>query len=109
MVLAIPSKEPKELSPEEGEFLEAMARLQKNPLFQKLVEAVEQKREEFVVNLARDLTLKGGPHVDPVNQRYIDYQRGFWNGAIYAVTRFPKQKAKDWDKYLAETKESDDA
>lgn len=105
MVLAIPSKE---LFHEEAEFLEAMSRLQSNPFFQKLAEAVADERERYIANLAR--TLASGVMAPEVDQREIDYKRGFWNGAIYAVTRFPKQKAKDWDKYLAEsTKESDDA
>lgn len=100
----------KELTVEEKEFLEAMSRLRENPFFKKLAEAVESERERYITNLARNLALNGGEHAEPVNQRVIDYKRGFWNGAIFAVTQFPKQKAKDWDKFVAEsTKESDDA
>jgi hypothetical protein len=109
VVLEIPRNEPNELSHEEAEFLEAMKRLQANPLFQKLADAVAEERERYINNLARTFALTGGEHAEPVNQRVIDYKRGFWNGALWAVTQFPRKKAKGWDKYLAENKESDDA
>lgn len=86
-----------------------MSRLQENPFFQKLAEAVTEERERYISNLARNFALTGNEHAEPVNQRVIDYKRGFWNGAIYAVTQFPKKKAKDWDKFVAETKESETA
>lgn len=107
MVLEIPSKE---LTSEELDFLEAMSRLQSNPLFQKLADAVVEERERYISNLARNIALNGGEHADPVNQRVIDYKRGFWNGAIWALVQFPKKHAKDWEKFVAEqTKESDSA
>lgn len=103
MVLEIPSKD---LTPEEKEFLEAMAVLQENPLFQQLIGGVQTERERYIANLSRTLAM--GVMAPPVDQREIDYKRGFWNGAVYAVTQFPKQKAKDWEKFVAEsTKESD--
>jgi hypothetical protein len=105
VVLAIPRNE--ELSPEEKEFLEAMSRLTDNPFFQKLAEAVEAERERYISNLARTLAM--GSMAPPVDQREIDYKRGFWNGALYAVTLFPNKKAKNWDKFVAETKESETA
>lgn len=107
MVLAIPSKEP---TPEELEFLEAMSVLQQNPFFQKLAEAVGAERERYIANLVRHGAMSGSHTAPPVDQREIDYKRGFWNGAVYAVTQFPKQKAKDWHKFVAETsKESESA
>lgn len=99
----------KEYTREELELLEAMKVLIAHPRFEQLVAAVIEKREEFTRNLARDLSLTGGPHVEPVNQRYVDYNRGFWNGAIFAVTKFPKTLAKNWDKFVVEqTKEANE-
>lgn len=86
-----------------------MTRLVENPYFKMLADAVGKERERYITNLARTLA-NGNEHAEPVNQRVIDYKRGFWNGALYAVTRFPEQKAKGWEKFVAEsTKESDSA
>lgn len=105
MVLEIPSKD---LTPEETEFLEAMSTLQQNPLFRLLAESVEGERDRYLRNLANTIAFTGGEHAEPVNQRVVDYKRGFWNGAVYAVTQYPKRKAKDWEKFVVEaTKESD--
>lgn len=86
---------------EEVEFLEAMSRLVDNPFFRKLVGAVEEERERAIANMSRQVAFNGGAHVEPVNQRVIDHTRGFWNGARFAVTNFPNQKAKNWDKFVA--------
>lgn len=100
----------KEYTPDELEFLEAMKMLIEHPRFEMLVEAIKSERENYALNLARDLSLTGGAHAPEVNQRYVDHQRGFWNGALWAVTQFPKRRAKNWDKFVAEqTKEADSA
>lgn len=104
MVLEIPSKEP---TNEELAFFEAMHRLTSNPVFKQFAEAVESERERYISNLAR--LLATGIKGDPVDQRELDYKRGFWNGAIYAVTQFPRQKAKGWEKFFAANKESETA
>lgn len=92
---------PKDKTADEIEFLEAMSRLRENPFFQKLVSAVEEKRQKYLDNLARGIAFNGSEHAEPVNQRVIDYKRGFWNGAVFAVSEFPKHGAKGWNKFVA--------
>jgi hypothetical protein len=41
----------------------------------------------------------------PVDQREIDYKRGFWQGAIWAVLVLPQQASAA----LAKQREADDA
>lgn len=101
----------KEYTSEELEFLDQMSRLLEHPGFQMLTERVKEKREQYRLNLATGIGMTGDWNAPPVDQREIDYKRGFWNGAVFALVRFPKQFAKDWEKFVAEqtTKESDPA
>lgn len=100
----------KEYTSEELEFLEAMKLLLGNPRFEMLVDAVKAERERYRINLATGIGMTGGAAAPAVDQREIDYKRGFWNGAVWALVQFPKQRAKDWDKFVAEqTKEADAA
>lgn len=85
-----------------------MRRLVSNSYFQLLAAGVEAERKKYLTNLASGVGFTGGVKAAPVDQREIDYKRGFWNGALYAVTVFPTQKAAGWDKFVAETvKESE--
>lgn len=95
-------------TPEELEFLEAMQRLIANPYFQLLAVGVEAERDKYITALARHSVMGGGVKAPPVDQREVDYKRGFWNGALFAVTQFPAQKAMGWEKFVAKTvKESE--
>lgn len=48
---------------------------------------VELRRDRYWARISK--WLAHSPH--PVNQREIDYKRGFWNGAVYAVTFLPAE------------------
>lgn len=81
--------------------------LAQRPSFQLLVGLVEQGREEFYASFARTLSKRGSKHVAPVDQREVDYLRGFWAGAHYAVVDYPRDAAKQWKRHL-EAEESED-
>lgn len=75
------------------------------PGFARIGEKVEGLREKYFANLARGLALNSAP----LDQRELDYKRGFWQGAIFATQRLPKTLAKDWDVLVAEAdKEGED-
>lgn len=100
----------KEYTPAELELLEAVSGLLEHPKFRLLANAVIAEREKYRRNLATGIGMTGGAQVPVVDQRELDYKRGFWNGAIWALVQFPKKHAKDWEKFVAEqTKESDSA
>jgi hypothetical protein len=82
----------------ELETLDLVHRVVNTPGFERLAERVEKLREEYFQNLARGLARQ----VQPLDQREIDYKRGFWQGALYATQRLPKSLAKDWDAVVAE-------
>lgn len=90
------SKEP--LTEYELETLDLVHRVVNTPGFARLAERVEKLREQYFQNLARGLAVR----TEPLNQREIDYKRGFWQGALYATQRLPKSLAKDWDAVVAE-------
>lgn len=100
----------KEYTPEELAFLDEMSQLQRHPGYRLLVERVLAARETYRTNLATGAGMTGGWNAPIVDQRELDYKRGFWNGAVYGLVQFPKKFAKDWEKFVAEqTKESDAA
>lgn len=65
--------------------------------FKALATIVLDAREQYFTNFARGLASSG----NLVDQREVDYRRGFWQGAVWAVRTLPKTKAGEWDK-LAE-------
>lgn len=80
------------------ETLELVNRIVRMPGFARVAELIEQQRETYFENLARGLAVNS----QPLDQRELDYKRGFWQGAIYATRRLPKLKAAEWDKMVAE-------
>lgn len=74
------------------------------PGFALLGDKIEELREKYYDNLARGLAA----NPKPLDQREIDYKRGFWQGAMYVARRLPKQLAKDWEQILAEIEEGED-
>jgi hypothetical protein len=71
------------------------------PGFALLGDKVEELREKYYTNLARGLAVQAAP----LDQREIDYKRGFWQGAMYVARRLPKSMAADWDKMVAAANE----
>jgi hypothetical protein len=51
-----------------------------------IVDEVKFVRDEYAFRLARGLMRQ----IDPVDQREIDYKRGFWQGALWATVILPK-------------------
>ena len=83
---------------------ELVHRLVNMPGYSLLGNLIEEKREESFTTMAR--ALASSP--TEVDQRKIDYQRGFWQGALWATRRLPKQLAKDWDVLVAAAEEGED-
>jgi len=52
-----------------------------------IVDEVKFVRDEYAFRLARGLMKR----IEPVDQREIDYKRGFWQGALWATVILPKQ------------------
>lgn len=70
-----------------------------------LVKAAGDARDHFYANFAKGLARQAAP----VDQREIDYKRGFWRGVLWALKVFPTLTAADFDKAVAEAlKESDE-
>jgi hypothetical protein len=82
----------------ELETLDLVHRVVNTPGFARLGERVEKLREQYFANLAKGLAT----NPKPLDQREIDYKRGFWQGALYATQRLPKTLAKDWEAVVAE-------
>ena len=98
-MLKIPERDEHEL-----ETLELVHRLVKMPGYARLGEKIVELRERYYLNLAKGLA----SNPQPLDQREIDYKRGFWQGALYATQRLPKQLAKDWDVLVAAAEEGED-
>lgn len=62
-----------------GDRAQALGKLEGNEGWELLRKELEERREAFEHTLGRRL-LVGGLEADPVNQRQIDYQRGYWRG-----------------------------
>ena len=62
-----------------------------------LLEEIKATREAYVRALANGLVTQRGP----VDQREIDYKRGFWQGAVWATKILPHQAATALDKQRA--------
>ena len=67
--------------------------------------ALEEKAEAYYANLAHTYRVSSRP----IDQREVDYKRGFWQGAIWAVRVFPKVEQHRWlesvEKAMKETDE----
>lgn len=96
------AKEPTEY---ELETMELVSRVVKMPGYARLGERIEELREKYYANLAKGLA----SNPKPLDQREIDYKRGFWQGALFATQRLPKTLAKDWETAVAEANKEDDS
>lgn len=62
-----------------GDRAQALGKLTGHEGWELLRKELEERREAFERTLGRRL-LGGGIDSDPVDQRHIDYQRGYWRG-----------------------------
>ena len=91
-----------------AERLELVTRLNGHAGIEAGIEELIELRENYYKNLARTLSMS----VMPVDQRDVDYKRGFWNGALWAFREFPTKALRDLDKELEKAlkqKEGEDA
>lgn len=80
----------------EIELLEALHTIANHPKFELAKTAILELREAYFKNLAQGLALQAGP----VDQREIDYKRGFWKGVLWALNGLPRTRARDFEKFL---------
>lgn len=99
------SKSYEEYTEQEREALELVHGLVRNRGFKALAELVLAARERYFENFARGLASSD----KLVDQREVDYKRGFWQGALWAVRTLPKLKAGEWDKLVASMTEEVDS
>jgi hypothetical protein len=82
-----------------------IASFAEHPTLALLGRALEEKAEVYYANLAHTLRVSSRP----VDQREIDYKRGFGKGAIHAVSVFPRVERHRWlesaEKAMKETSE----
>lgn len=90
------SRHPDSYTELELETLELISTLANMPGFKRLGEVVKEKQQQYFVNLARGFASSS----NPVDQREIDYKRGFWQGALWAVQALPKIKTDEWEKFV---------
>jgi hypothetical protein len=82
-----------------------LAKLKEHPSWDVLRSEFEGRRRRYLDNLARSIAA-GGIDADPLNQRAIDYQRGFLRGA-QAVLDSPENAIEHLERVLRkEGKES---
>ena len=60
---------------------ELLAQLAEHPGWKVLQQYAAQKKQEYYLNLATMLAHQ----TNPINQRTIDYKRGYWHGVLVFV------------------------
>lgn len=84
---------------ERADRLELISRLNSNAAVQAAYEEILELKREYEANLGH--TLMSGPRTaPPVDQREIDYQRGFYRGLLWGYTVFLKNAGPKLDKLL---------
>lgn len=71
--------------------LELITRLQEVAAVDAAIEELQELRDGYYANLARTLSKS----TQPVDQRAIDYKRGWWQGALWAYQVLPKKAKLD--------------
>ena len=84
----------KELGNQAREF----EKLTERPEWHTLRAVFEQRKQSYLRKLANDL-IAGGDKADPLNQREIDYRRGWLRGA-QAILDAPEQVIAEFQKAL---------
>lgn len=77
--------------------LELIERMGQNAAVAAAIEELKELREDYYKDLARTLHKSS----QPIDQRRIDYKRGFWEGAIWALQELPKKATRELEKSLA--------
>lgn len=84
--------------------LETLARLHDTGVQRDAIEEITQLTREYEANLGRTLIKTG----QPVDQREIDYKRGYFRGMLFAWSTLLKNAGPKLDKLLEqELKERD--
>lgn len=83
---------------ETGTKAQELAKLTEHPAWDTLRREFELRKQHYLSNLARKL-VAGGPDAAPLDQREIDYQRGFLRGA-QAVLDTPENAIAQLEKLL---------
>ena len=78
------------------ETLDLISTLTRMPGFKRLAEVIDAERKKYFANRAGFFARSN----TPVDQREIDYKRGFFQGAMWAVQALPKIKTAEWDAYV---------
>lgn len=90
------------LVPEEiktlGDRAQSLSKLVDHPAWQTLREELDRVREQYTGRLARKL-MKGGISATPLDQRELDYQRGFFSGAEWILAN-PEQAESSFKQAL---------
>lgn len=74
------------------------------PSFKLLTAEMERRAAEDAARIGRLLLVQA----KPVDQRLIDYTRGYWKGVMFALKTYPADADKAWQRHVAETlKESE--
>ena len=88
--------------------LELIARLEGNAAVKAAREEIVALKREYEANLGK--TLMTGPRTaPPVDQREIDYQRGFYRGLLWGYTVFLKNAGPTLDRLLSKELAAPDA
>ncbi len=66
---------------EKGDRARDLAKLKEHPSWNVLRKEFETRKAAYLDQLAREL-MTGGEDTDPLNQRKLDYRRGFLRGAL---------------------------
>jgi hypothetical protein len=76
-----------------GERTVQLSNLKKQPEWKTLREIMEGKRERYFAQLARELVHGRGE----IDQRKLDFQRGFWAGVFYLLAN-PEAAEREFEK-----------
>lgn len=83
---------------------ERLARLEElrelAPLLEAAREELQYRRDEFSRLLGKRILST----TYPVDQRYVDRRRGFWEGAVWAYTAFLDQADGEMEKMILEAR-----
>lgn len=79
--------------------LEQISRLKGNAAIAAARAEVKEMKKQYQANLGRTL-MTGTRTAPPVNQREIDYQRGFYRGLLWAFSVFIDNAGPTLDKLL---------
>ena len=82
-----------------GDRARELAKLKDTPAWEGLRKEFEERKQAFLAKQARDLMAGGPIDAKPLNQREIDYQRGFLRGAA-AVFSAPDNAVSELERLL---------